>query len=61
MTEEYKSAVMQAQENLTDLKERGDDAIGDDWGRIKKRNIHARRNISNEFKSNGDFGNNKSA
>jgi len=36
MTEEYKSAVMQAQENLTDLKERGDDAIGDDWEELKK-------------------------
>ena len=36
MTEEYESAVMQAQENLTDLKERGDDAIGDDWEELKK-------------------------
>lgn len=36
MTKEYKSAVMQAQENLTDLKERGDDAIGDDWEELKK-------------------------
>lgn len=36
MTEEYKSAVLQAQENLTDLKARGDDAIGDDWEELKK-------------------------
>ena len=36
MNEEYKSAVFQAQENLTDLKERGNDAIADDWEELKK-------------------------
>lgn len=36
MNEEYKSAVLQAQENLTDLKERGNDAIADDWEELKK-------------------------
>ena len=36
MNEEYKSAVLQAQKNLTDLKERGNDAIADDWEELKK-------------------------
>lgn len=35
MTEEYKSAVLQAQENLTDLKARGENAVADDWEKLK--------------------------
>lgn len=34
--EEYKAAIAQAQENLADVKERGEDAIDDDWEDLKK-------------------------
>ena len=36
MTEEYKKELTQAQENLDDLKKRGDAAIGDEWEDLKK-------------------------
>ena len=36
MTDEYKKALAQAQENFKDLQERGDDAISDDdWEDLK--------------------------
>ena len=33
---DYLNAVEQAKENLKDLQERGDDAIGDDWEDVRK-------------------------
>ena len=36
MDKEYQKAIEQAKENLADLMERGDDAIGDDWEDVRK-------------------------
>lgn len=36
MDREYLDAIKQAEENLKDLKERGADAIGDDWETVRK-------------------------
>ena len=36
MDKDYLDAIKQAEENLKDLKERGDDAIGGDWEELKK-------------------------
>ena len=34
--EEYQAAISQAQNNLLDLKERGEKAMGDEWEDLKK-------------------------
>lgn len=34
---EYSEAIEQAKENLADLEQRGDDAIGDDWEDVRKK------------------------
>ncbi len=36
INEEYQAAILQAKNNLLDLKERGGDATGDDWEDLKK-------------------------
>lgn len=36
MTDDYKVALEHAKSNLSDLKERGDDAVEDDWEDLKK-------------------------
>lgn len=36
MTDEYSEAVEQAKKNLEDIRERGEDALGEDWEEFKK-------------------------